>query len=85
MEKEASSWDKKVYDLEAKLMAKKEKIDAGVQDQIETLERNRALFKEKILSFKRTHGAAWGELRAGMDRALNDMKSAYESAKRKVG
>ncbi|HEX9191644.1 MAG TPA: hypothetical protein VF847_06070 [Candidatus Deferrimicrobiaceae bacterium] len=71
-----------------KLRGKTETLGAGarakLQGQIEELKGLQKTAKEKLSRMRKAGGEAWGDLHAGAEQALEELRKGYESAASKL-
>ena len=73
-------WTAKIDVLKAK--AEKAKVEAKIKyyGEIEDLRTKQKLTKQKLQDLRESGDDAWEELRAGVDKALDDLKDALNRA-----
>ena len=80
MEAKISEWSARIGDLEA--AAKKAK--AGTQEEakkkIEDLKQKKAELEQKLGELKQSSAGAWNDVKAGLEKASEAVKKAYEQA-----
>jgi len=71
-----------------KLRGKAETLGAGarvkLQVQIDELKALQATARKKLTRMRKTGGEAWGDLHAGAEQALEELRKAYDSAASKL-
>lgn len=70
----------KIDALELKAKALGTAAQAGLDDKIAALKARRKTEKKDLAKLKRASGKAWTDLKAGVDKGLAELKSAYDEA-----
>jgi len=83
MEKKLKAWGDEVETLRGRA----DELSAGARtkwnEQVEEMRAKQESARKKLAEMKKTGGAAWEDLRAGTEAALEDLKKAVEKAVRK--
>jgi hypothetical protein len=79
-EAKLKEWKAKIIQLEAR--AEQAKADAKIeyQDQIKILRGKEKAARSKLEEIKKSGSGAWKDLRAGLDKAGDELKSALDKA-----
>lgn len=52
----------------------------GMDEKLESLKARRKTARKDLAKLKRASGKAWSKLKAGVDRGIQDLKTAYDEA-----
>ena len=75
--------EKDIAALKAKVEKKSADVNADMREAIENLEDKTDTLKGKAKKLKTAGAEAWGELKSGIDDAIEDLERAYEQAQDK--
>ena len=76
-------WEPKIDVLKAKEDKAKTDGQAMYKEQIEHLRMKQEAAQQKLQELKGSGEEAWGELKVGLDKALEDLKEAFYRSKSK--
>jgi len=81
METQLKKWGTDTDLLKAKAEKSKAEAKIAYLKQIKELRSKQNVVKKKLHGFKESGGEAWGEVKAGVDQAVDDLKEAFLRAK----
>lgn len=84
METELATVESKITEMKKKAESAKEEAKKEYQKQIRTLQGKRTAFKKKLKDVQDAGEGAWEELRAGVQKAAEDLKKAADDAASKL-
>lgn len=72
--------DQKIDDLKAKLRTEKDVDQKEINRQMSDLHRKRVVAQRDLERLKNSSQAAWQDMKAGLESAMNDLENAYNQA-----
>ena len=81
VEKEFAEQSDKIDALKKKAESLAGEAKAKMQEQFADVEKKREVVKKKMGDLKTSTSQAWDDIKVGIDRAMADMKEAYEKAR----
>jgi len=73
--------DAKTEELKAKAARASDSVKAEFNSNMETLDRQKVVLREKMEAVKSSTASGWDQVKAGADSAMTSVKQAYEKAK----
>ena len=73
--------DAKTEELKAKAGRASDSVKAEFNSNMETLDRQKVVLREKMEAVKSSTASGWDQVKAGADSAMTSVKQAYEKAK----
>jgi murein L,D-transpeptidase YcbB/YkuD len=83
IEAQLKDWGPKIDALKVKADKTKADAQAIYKQQIENLWMKQEAARQKLQKIKDSGEEAWGELKVGLDKALEDLKEAFDRSKSK--
>jgi hypothetical protein len=83
IEDQLKDWSSQIDILKAKAERSKAEVKIKYLEQIEELRKRQKTTRRKLQKLKGTGEEAWGELKVGLDKALEDLKEAFDRSKSK--
>jgi hypothetical protein len=81
LEAQLKELEAKTGDLKQKASTASEGVKAQLAQQLADLDKKREALGQKLQDVKTSSSAAWGDLKDGMDAAMEDLKASFEKAK----
>jgi len=83
IESQLADLSKKIEDLKAKAVNAKKDAMAALESQIADLKKKQEAAQQKLSELGSVTSKAWGEVKSGLDKAMDELKKAYEGARSK--
>ncbi len=84
MEAELEKMQAEIQRLEADLKLKKIDARENAAERLQLLREQKEQYQRKLHELKTSGGAAWREARDGVARAWDDLKTAFQNAKKQL-
>lgn len=81
MESELGELSKRIDELKAKAKTAKQDAAAKLEGTIAELKKKQEAAEKRLPELGSATSKAWGEVKGGADKAMDELKKAYESAK----
>lgn len=76
-------WDAKIQEAEAKAKEATADSKLAYQEQVEDMRQKRDEAREKLKELQSASEGAWGDFRAGVEKAWNQLEESFENATRR--
>lgn len=83
MEAQLKEWDAKIDQLKAKAQQAKADTKIEYQEELEALRAKKESMGQKLQELKSSGDEAWQDIRAGVEKAASELKSAFEGVSSK--
>lgn len=80
VERKIEEFEKDIASLKAKIEEKGDAVDSDVHQAVKDLERQTDSLKGQATALETASAEAWGELKTGIDEAMDELERSYEKA-----
>lgn len=80
MEAKINEWSARIAELEAAAKKAQAETREKAELQIQELKKKKAALEEKLKELKQSSAGAWNDVKAGLEKAVDALKKAYDQA-----